>query len=424
MVHNSAQHIKIISVWCEELGKSKPCQMELFFRLLNLVVRHKDGKAYLNHFRSIIEDVFFRAVRSLSTKDDDVFGKLQEMVQLWHSKDIFGPQIGDRLQKCLTTQKKLSKLREMFPSQREADLQTALGQCKGNFESVAEYITLQENPRIEFENSIYDIRAGCSWADLVDEEIPEYVSEGGNHSSLGYHRAFDQFPSSDKSPNAANYNSPSNLARRKTIRPPTAAQEYSPKLIKGPDYQIDLSKMGETEQKYIKALEARVKQLEDVVAAQNDDLARTIRNHNKVDEFMKELRIECARLIQRQLNLERGHVPMSANGVFRDSNNKEDDNHSRCVRRTDTSNSVVSSLASTPRLNPQAIPFVPHIMSSGSLPRMIIDTPSSASARSRFKQFSPSDSTEVTDTSSNCNSDVCIDAEDDEQTQQSCESLT
>ena len=82
-------------------------------------------------------------------QNEEVLNKLQEMVQLWHSKDIFGPQIGDRLQKCLTTHKKLLSLQEMFPTRSEIDLQSALEHCKESLDTVAEYFAARDCQRAD-----------------------------------------------------------------------------------------------------------------------------------------------------------------------------------------------------------------------------------------------------------------------------------
>ena len=83
MVAHSGQHISIVDVWCEEIGKCKTSQIELFFRLLNLVVRHKDGKAYLCYFRTIIETVFTKAVRGITA---DVYTSMYRAPT--HTKDM------------------------------------------------------------------------------------------------------------------------------------------------------------------------------------------------------------------------------------------------------------------------------------------------------------------------------------------------
>ena len=84
MVAHSGQHISIVDVWCEEIGKCKTSQIELFLWLLNLVVRHKDGKAYICYFRTIIETVFTKAVRGITA---DVYTSMYKAPHI-HKKHV------------------------------------------------------------------------------------------------------------------------------------------------------------------------------------------------------------------------------------------------------------------------------------------------------------------------------------------------
>eukprot|EP00906_Rhabdomonas_costata_P021931 RCo031758 len=178
MVTNSAQHVTVITTWREELGRCHPRQIELFLRLLTQVLRHKDGKEYLAYSRGIIEDAVAAALRNISTKDEEVLNKVHEVVQLWHSREIYGPAVGERLQKSLAGRRK-----QIEPIRNEPSVPGP----------VAEHNRNLNHPELDIEFRLFEVGAGRSWADIVDDDIPEYdpsspsrrtsISEGGEGSS-------------------------------------------------------------------------------------------------------------------------------------------------------------------------------------------------------------------------------------------------
>eukprot|EP00992_Anisonema_acinus_P009464 TRINITY_DN5691_c0_g1_i1.p1 TRINITY_DN5691_c0_g1~~TRINITY_DN5691_c0_g1_i1.p1 ORF type:complete len:328 (-),score=59.52 TRINITY_DN5691_c0_g1_i1:104-1087(-) len=267
---------EIVSVWRKELEAADAVFIDRYFRLLNLVVRHRKGRVYVPQFLAIIEDTFTSVTGKLTTKDEEIWNKLQEMVHLWHNQDIFGPQVGDRLQRCLDTNKKMSRLHETFPSRSNNELASALSSHQGNVEAAAEALLGSE--------MMVTPSGSVNWADLVDEDIPEY----------------EPLPS----PSAPTSHS---TARRK-------------------------EKKLEVESKaHIRTMEQRVRALEETVAAQSTDLSKIAAGHAKLEEFVKEMRLETAKLMQRQFS--EGPEP----------------------RRR----SLVSRPSTSPRLNPSAAPFIP-----------------------------------------------------------------
>jgi uncharacterized coiled-coil protein SlyX len=338
MVVNSSQHQLLVSFWCEELKKSKPCQIELFFRLLNLVVRHKEGKQYLLHFRNIIEDVFNGAVKSLSAKDEEIMQKLQEMVQLWHSNEIFGPTLGDKLQKCLTTHKKLLKLQELFPERVDPELSSVLNRYKGNLDAAVSHFVPEERPRNDLETTLksLEIPSNCCWADVEDDTL-EHASEGRNaHKSSSSSSRENQSAKHAKPPLTQSHH---NKSSKET------------KVAKSADSAVDLSNLGEAELRYVQSMEKRVEDLEEVISKQNADIERLGRNYVKIEDFVKELRVECGKLIQKKLSAEHGQLTLPG------TQNRDSESTPRsCRSRT--------SVETTPRLNPDAPPFVPNSISS------------------------------------------------------------
>lgn len=324
MVVNSSQHQLLVAVWCEELRKAKPTHIEIFFRLLNLVVRHKDGKPYQLYFRTIIEDVFSKAIKGLSAKDEELLLKLQEMVQLWHSSEIFGPALGDKLQRCLTSRRKLLKLKELFPEVQEPELFTVLTRCKGNLDSAISCITQQKPPRNDLDSTLrmLEMSSTCSWAD-VEDDVETSAS-----------------PNSQKSSTTS------------SVREAKHSKQSQRKTVAANEQDIDLSSLGDTQLRYVQHLEKRVKDLEETISKQNADLERLSRNYVKIEEFVKELRVECGKLVQKKLNVEttRGNFTLPIAG------NRDSDSTPRSCRSRNS--------ADTPRLNPGAAPFVPYSVSS------------------------------------------------------------
>eukprot|EP01001_Neometanema_parovale_P006007 NODE_2397_length_1430_cov_27.716144_g2280_i0.p1 GENE.NODE_2397_length_1430_cov_27.716144_g2280_i0~~NODE_2397_length_1430_cov_27.716144_g2280_i0.p1 ORF type:complete len:403 (+),score=71.61 NODE_2397_length_1430_cov_27.716144_g2280_i0:61-1209(+) len=298
MVSHPTHASAMVNVWCEQVSYAEPSQADLLFRLLNIVVKHREGKPFLPHFRSVITDTFEKALRMISTTEQ--LNKLQEMVQLWHSKDIFGPVLGDRLQKCLTTRKKVARLREMFPSHDASTLESTLHHCNSNLDVAIEKMVSRDNRPSDMMSE--SAASSCpSWADLVDEDIPEFEPERlTSPSSSSSH--FNQFAPRDigSTSTPRSCTSISSGGSRRRISQPLNAPSLS-MMTKRP--AVD---------NYTRSLEVRVQELENTVAKQSEELAAATATHKKLDEFIRELRVECAKLIQRNMNAERGHAPIQS----------------------------------------------------------------------------------------------------------------
>eukprot|EP00997_Jenningsia_sp_PLL12_P011671 NODE_936_length_1364_cov_63.596958_g780_i0.p1 GENE.NODE_936_length_1364_cov_63.596958_g780_i0~~NODE_936_length_1364_cov_63.596958_g780_i0.p1 ORF type:complete len:316 (+),score=92.47 NODE_936_length_1364_cov_63.596958_g780_i0:104-949(+) len=243
----------------------------------------------MQQFRSVIEDVFSRAVRRIPSNHPEVWTKIQDMVLLWHNKEIFGPVLGARLRNCLTHARKLSHIQEVFPRANENILNEALSTHSGDINAAAEQVFAQQ------ELLVIPDTIG-SWADEMDNVPLE---------NLDY--PLDPLP---------------------LVKPPI-------KLHKTPVLRKD----DNLRRPQPASLAERISSLEEIAARQAEELQSMARNTAKIDDFIRELKGECLKLVQRQHSC--GHY--SGNMV----------SHPEIVTRPKRRGRL--------SLNPQASPWIPAV---------------------------------------------------------------
>eukprot|EP00996_Jenningsia_fusiforme_P001247 NODE_2140_length_1281_cov_68.008117_g1947_i0.p1 GENE.NODE_2140_length_1281_cov_68.008117_g1947_i0~~NODE_2140_length_1281_cov_68.008117_g1947_i0.p1 ORF type:complete len:354 (+),score=53.50 NODE_2140_length_1281_cov_68.008117_g1947_i0:67-1128(+) len=326
MIRNVSSHAALVGVWCEELSRAQLKHVEGYFRILNLVCKNKDGNFYVKQFRGVIDDLFPRVVQKSGA---ELVGKLEDLVRLWRSTAIFSPTACDRLHRCIATHRKVLKLQEVFPRHDQARLRTILAAHNGCLEAAVQHTAQSKESALQPADWLSEKPITC-WADEVDDEIMEAET----------------------------------CSRNPLHGDATACHTPS----------IQFIAMEEPQRwAYVACLEKRLQKLEDTVSLQQDEIARLSKNCGKLDEFVKEIRVECAKLIQKQLVVERGHPVLCPEEILKPRGRRH------------------THKAPSP-LNPSALPFTPV---PATLRRSLSETDITETASTCFSEGSGDEAVEA-----------------------------
>eukprot|EP01004_Peranema_trichophorum_P007028 NODE_5822_length_962_cov_59.353993_g5239_i0.p1 GENE.NODE_5822_length_962_cov_59.353993_g5239_i0~~NODE_5822_length_962_cov_59.353993_g5239_i0.p1 ORF type:complete len:281 (-),score=79.09 NODE_5822_length_962_cov_59.353993_g5239_i0:118-861(-) len=235
----------------------------------------------------------------------------------------------------------------MFPTRDPNDLQPALEQAGGNLDRAAAILLESGGGACKPLHLSFSEPIRC-WADEVDKEIPELDPNPiPTHRTAGP-SSLDQFAKATRQSTtppsvsrASSSPSPTfqqqiqqTHSNSKTKPPPLVLQQQqvqqkdasplkdplSLTSLKSNSPPVNFVAMSPADRaKYVSQLENRVTQLEDTLEGQSSSVNRLNTENVRMTESITELRREFAKLIQRQLNMERGHGPMPSPANSTDS---------------------------------------------------------------------------------------------------------